>query len=219
MPRGSAAHVGAAVCISVYAGAGARRIRASHAVIRSPSAWRVCTKPLSRHWSDLRGALRVFLQQFFVRRASRENPSSLSLKSRTRTTALTALGCSGRRTKGSIEEVANSGGNFLAVRFESEGARWVQMGLRLWVISPECLGSGWYKERIVLTPDRQQGWLVLSEVSLEVRIKSDIAGVVEQQIELRLLRSRACEIIVIQRAPIRRHGRRICDPVGILKKG
>src|SRR5262245_4598401 len=44
MPRGSAAHVGAAVCISVYAGAGARRIRASHAVIRSPSAWRVLYK-------------------------------------------------------------------------------------------------------------------------------------------------------------------------------
>jgi hypothetical protein len=66
------------------------------------------------------------------------------------------------------------------------------------IISPECLGSGWDKKRIVLAPDGQQRWLVLAEVSLEVRIKGDIAGVVEQQIELRLMRSRACEIIVIQ---------------------
>src|SRR5215475_9359425 len=117
-----------------------------------------------------------------------------------------------------IEEGVNSGRNFLAVRFESEVASGVKVDFCFRIILPECLGSGWYKKRIVLAPDRQQWWLVLSEVSLEVRIQSDIAGVVEQQIELRLMRSRACQIVVVQRAAIRRHGRGICDAVGILKK-
>jgi len=59
---------------------------------------------------------------------------------------------------------------------------------------------------------------MLSEVSLELRIKSDVAGVVEKKIELRLVRSRSCQIMVIQRAAIGRYERGICYPIGILKQ-
>ena len=53
---------------------------------------------------------------------------------------------------------------------------------------------------------------MFSEVRLELRIQSDIAGVVEQQIELRLLRTRPRQIVIIEGAAIRRHGRRIVTP-------
>src|SRR5262249_35382775 len=153
--------------------------------------------PLSRHWSDRRGALRVFLQQIFVLRASRGHPSSFLLQSRTRTTALTALGCSGRRTKSSVEEFPNSHGNFLTMRFESEVTNWVEVDLCLGIIPPECLGSGREKKRTVLAPHRQQRWLMPSDVRLELRIESDIAGVVEKEIELGLMRSWTRHIVVI----------------------
>jgi hypothetical protein len=46
-------------------------------------------------------------------------------------------------------------------------------------VAPVGLGTGRQKERIVLAPHRQQRRLVLSEVSLELRIERDVAGVVE----------------------------------------
>jgi hypothetical protein len=44
---------------------------------------------------------------------------------------------------------------------------------------------------------------MLSEVSLELRIERDVAGVVQQQIELRLLCSRPGQVLGKQEAQIR----------------
>src|SRR5690242_121961 len=56
------------------------------------------------------------------------------------------------------------------------------------------------------------------EVSLKCRIESDIARIVEKKIELCLISSRACQIVVVQRAAVRRDDRRIRDPMGVLKE-
>jgi hypothetical protein len=60
---------------------------------------------------------------------------------------------------------------------------------------------------------------MLSEVSLKLRIESDIASIVEKQIELCLVRSGPRQIVVIKRAAIRGYDRRIRDPVRVLKEG
>ena len=73
----------------------------------------------------------------------------------------------------------------------------------------EGSGAGGQEEWVVLAPNRQQRRLMLSEVGVEVRVESNIAGIVEKQIELRLMGSRAGQIMVIQRAAIGRHERGI----------
>ena len=59
-------------------------------------------------------------------------------------------------------------------------------------IALERFGSRGQEEWVVLAPHRQKRRLVISEIGVEVRVESDIAGIVEQQIELCLMRSRAC---------------------------
>jgi hypothetical protein len=51
-----------------------------------------------------------------------------------------------------------------------------------------------------------------------VRSESDIAGVVEKQIELRLMRFRSRQIVMIQRPAIRGYDRGIGDSMDVLKK-
>ena len=43
------------------------------------------------------------------------------------------------------------------------------------------------KERIVLAPDRQKWWAMLPEILLEGGIERDVAGVVEEEIQLNLI--------------------------------
>jgi hypothetical protein len=102
--------------------------------------------------------------------------------------------------------------------FQGEMTGGVEVDLCLRVVAPERLGSCRYKKWIVLAPNRQQRWRMLSEVSLELWIESDIARIVEKQIELRLKGSRPRQIVVIQRAPIRRYDRRIRNPLGVLNR-
>jgi hypothetical protein len=59
---------------------------------------------------------------------------------------------------------------------------------------------------------------VLSKISLKLRIETDIAGVVEKQIELRLMRFRSRQIVIIQRPAVRGYDRGIGDSMGVLKK-
>src|SRR4051812_8049499 len=82
--------------------------------------------------------------------------------------------------------------DFSGVRLQREvpGVEEADIGVRN--IALERFGSRGQEERIVLAPHRQQRRLAISEIGVEVRVESDIAGIVEQQIELRLMRSRAC---------------------------
>src|SRR5262249_21693443 len=103
--------------------------------------------------------------------------------------------------------------------FQGKVSGRVEVNLQLRIIAPECLGSGRHEKRIVPSPHCQQRWPMLSEVGLELGIESDVAGVVEKQIELCLMRSGAGQIIIIQRAAIGRYRRGVCDTMGVLKEG
>jgi hypothetical protein len=96
--------------------------------------------------------------------------------------------------------------------FQGEMTSRIKVDLGPRIVPPERFRTGRQEKRIILAPHRQQRRLVLSEVSLELRIERDVAGVVEQQIELRLMRPPPGQIVVIQRAAVGRYERRICYP-------
>ena len=57
---------------------------------------------------------------------------------------------------------------------------------------------------------------MLSEVSLEIWVKSDVARVIEEEIELSLIGSRSSHIVRIEVATVVRHERCIGDTMRIL---
>src|SRR5580658_5152462 len=104
-------------------------------------------------------------------------------------------------------KVPDRRGDFGGVRFQREVPGVEEADECAWNIPLEGFGSRGQEEWVVLAPNRQQRRLMRSEISLELRVESDVAGIVEQQIKLRLVRSRAGQIMVIQRAAIGRHER------------
>jgi hypothetical protein len=63
---------------------------------------------------------------------------------------------------------------------------------------------------------RQKWWPVLSEVSLEIWVESDVARVIEEEIELSLIGSGSSHIIRIEVATVVRHERCIGDTMRVL---
>jgi hypothetical protein len=56
-------------------------------------------------------------------------------------------------------------------------------------VAPERLGAGRQEERVVAAPDRQQRRLVLAEIRLERRVQRHVARVVQEQVELDVVRA------------------------------
>jgi hypothetical protein len=102
------------------------------------------------------------------------------------------------RGKRPVEEATNDGRNLHAVRLQREMASVKETDLGARDVARERLGSRGQEERVVLAPRCQKWRLMLSEVGLEGRVESDVTGIVEEEIELRLMRSRARQIMVIQ---------------------
>src|SRR5215469_10388336 len=118
---------------------------------------------------------------------------------------LSALHVARLQTERPAEEAANGGCNFGAVRLQRKvpGVQEADIGIR--DVAFVRFGSSRQEERVVLAPDRQQQRLMLPEVRLERGVESDITGVVEEQIELHLVRSQARQIVIVQRAAVGRN--------------
>ena len=122
---------------------------------------------------------------------------------------LSALRLAGLQTDRPVEEFANDGSNLGAVRLQRKMAGVKKADVGPWDVALERFGSGGQEKRVVFAPHRQKPRLVISELGVEYGVKADIAGIVEQQIELHLVCSRACQIMIIQRATIGRYERGI----------
>src|SRR5438552_10111143 len=100
---------------------------------------------------------------------------------------------SGLLFQGPLQECLDLAGNFVRMSLQREMTGVEEMNLRIRIIACERLRSGRQKERIILSPDRQQGWPAFAEESLKLRIKRDIAGVIQKQVELDFVISRSGE--------------------------
>src|SRR5271165_2512055 len=87
------------------------------------------------------------------------------------------------------------------------------------VITPEGLGPRREEERIVLAPHGQEWWLFRAEVLLELGVERDVAGVIQEQVELNLIISWARQQRGIELVGLRGDQRLVCDPVKVLTLG
>src|SRR5262245_45543231 len=107
------------------------------------------------------------------------------------------------------EELPDRDRDLLAMRFQCEMAGVEEADDRSGHIAFERLGTGRQEERIVPAPDRQQGWLVRSEVLLESGVQRDVALVVAEQVQLDLVRTGTGQVEVVERIPVGRDRRRV----------
>ena len=94
----------------------------------------------------------------------------------------------------SLEKFADRLGDFTRMRLQGEMTGVEKLNLGLGQISFVSLGSCGQEERVVTAPDRQKWRPMLSEVSLEIWVKGDVARVIEEEIELSLIGFRSSVI-------------------------
>jgi len=113
----------------------------------------------------------------------------------------TSGGCRRR----SSNEITNGRGNFRAMRLKREVTRIQEANVRTRNIAPVGFGPWGQEEWIVAPPDREQRRLTITEVGLEFGIEFDVTGIVEQQVELRFVRSWACQVEIVERIAVGRN--------------
>ena len=116
----------------------------------------------------------------------------------------------------SLEKFADRLGDFTRMRLQGEMTGVEKLNLGLGQISFVSLGSCGQEERVVTAPDRQKWRPMLSEVSLEIWVKGDVARVIEEEIELSLIGFRSSHIVRIEVATVVRHERCIGDTMRVL---
>ena len=116
----------------------------------------------------------------------------------------------------SLQKFADRLGDFTRMRLQGEMTGVEKLNLGLGQIAFVSLGSCGQEERVVAAPHRQKWWPILSEVGLEIWVKSDVARVIEEEIELSLIGSRSSRIVRIEVATVVRHERCIGDTMRVL---
>src|SRR5262245_18000587 len=116
----------------------------------------------------------------------------------------------------SLQKFADRGGDFSRVRLQSEMTGLQKLNLGLGQVAFVSLRPGRQEERVIAAPDRQKRRPMLSEVGLEIGVKSDVAGVIEEEIELSLIGSWSSHIVRIEVATVVRHERCVADAMCIL---
>src|SRR5262245_35229911 len=101
------------------------------------------------------------------------------------------------------------------MRFQGEMAGVEEADDRIGYVPLERLGTGRQEERIVLAPNREEGWLVRAEIFMKGRVQRNIALVVAEQVQLDLIGTGTGQIESVERIPVRRHSRHVGDAVGI----
>src|SRR5260370_40182089 len=91
----------------------------------------------------------------------------------------------------SSQEVADGRCDLAGVGVEREMPRVEEPDFGVAVVALESLRTGRQEERVVPAPHGEQRRLAGTEVLLEFRIQRDVAGVVEEQVELDLVVARA----------------------------
>ena len=103
--------------------------------------------------------------------------------------------------------------------FEREVSCVEEMDFDVGVVALERLGAGRQEKGIMLAPDGEEGRPVGGEVRVEFRIKRDIARIVQEEIELDLVITRARQKRVIEPIGFRRDRRLVGNAVDILPLG
>ncbi len=88
--------------------------------------------------------------------------------------------------KGGLQEGENFLADFRGVSFQCEMTRVIQHDLGLGIVAPVRFRPGRKKKGIVLTPDRQGRRVISAKEFLELRIETEIALIVADEIELDL---------------------------------
>ena len=88
------------------------------------------------------------------------------------------------------QKIVNCTSNLLSMCLQSEmpGVEETHFGLR--VVALECFGAWRQKERIILSPDCEQWWPPCAEIFLELGIENDVAGVIQEEVELNFVVAR-----------------------------
>src|SRR5262245_58975004 len=103
------------------------------------------------------------------------------------------------------QKVPDGHSDFAAVRLKREVSRVKERDLRVRDVTLESLRARGHEERVSVAPDGQQRRLVLAKILLELRIHLDIARVVEEQIQLYVMRAGSGHVVVVQIVPVRRN--------------
>src|SRR5262245_8087468 len=117
------------------------------------------------------------------------------------------------------EEVADRPGDLHGMCFQRKMARVEEVDDGARNVAPERLRARRQEERVVLAPHREQGRPVRTEVLVELRVQRNIAGVVEEQIELDLVVAGPSEQRRVERIALGRDQRRVLDAVHVLPPG
>ena len=92
-----------------------------------------------------------------------------------------------------------------------------ELNLGIGNIASVSLRAGRHKERVILSPHCKQRRPARTEIFLEFRIEGDIAGIVQEQIELNLFVAGTCQESGIQLVCFGRNQRFILDAIRILR--
>src|SRR5262245_24787678 len=90
-------------------------------------------------------------------------------------------------TDSGCAEVTDRRRDLSRMRFQREVARLEEADHGTWNVALERLGARRQEKRIVLAPHREERRPSRAEVFLELRVQRDIAGVVEEEVELDLV--------------------------------
>jgi len=83
-------------------------------------------------------------------------------------------------------------------------------------ISLERLSAVWQEKRIILSPHRQEAWLVRPEVVLERRVERNVALIIAEQVQLNLVGAGAGQLEVVERIAVWRKRGHVGDTVRVL---
>ena len=98
----------------------------------------------------------------------------------------------------SFQKFTHKGGNLRMMAFEGKVSAGDEMDFGIGQVALEGFGSSGDERRIVLAPDSQQRRLVVAKVLLELRIKSQVRAVVEDEVVLHLGTSGQIDVVEIE---------------------
>src|SRR5215467_13337446 len=122
-------------------------------------------------------------------------------------------------TDSGCEEAADRRRDLRGMRLQREVTRVEKTHDSTRNIALERLGAGREEERVVLAPYRQQRRPVRAEVFLERRVQRDIAGVIEEQVELDLVVAGPSEQRRVERIALGRDQRLVLYTMHVLPLG
>src|SRR5262249_48787504 len=116
-------------------------------------------------------------------------------------------------------EGTDCAGNFQGVGLQREVSGIKKAHNRAWIVAFERLGTNREEERIVLAPYRQQRRLMAPETLVAGVGKCDVAVVISEEVELRVIGAGSGQVKGIERVAVGRNQRRVGYAVCVLPAG